>query len=188
EDEPRPGARAAEPSEPEPIAAAPQAGFDSEDAGPDLAYDEAMSAFNTGRYGDAEQRFDEIARTGGAKAAAASLFAAQAARNGGGCGVAAPRFEEVANRFPGTGVGNEAAWQAADCQRQLGLVEEARRHYRALLATAYANRAQQALAQLDAEPERVARPKAARPAHKGELGEAPAKKAAPPPAAETKSE
>ncbi len=185
-DEPRLGAAAAESKEQQ-VAAAPEPALDAEDAGPDLAYDEAMSAFNTGRYADAEQRFDEIARTGGAKAAAASLFAAQAARNGGGCAVAAPRFEEVANRFPGTGVGNEAAWQAADCQRQLGLLEEARRHYRALLATPYANRAQQALAQLESEPVRVARPKAARAAAKSDGSEAPAKRAAPP-AADTKSE
>jgi tetratricopeptide (TPR) repeat protein len=131
-----------------------QATLEGEDAGGDVAYDEAMAAFNAGRFPEAQRRFESIAAAGGAKAAAASLFAAQSARNGSGCGAAAARFEEVANHFPGTGVGNEATWQAADCYRALGELERARRHYRTLLATQYANRAQLALAELE-QPEQM---------------------------------
>lgn len=168
-------------TKPSNAAAAPlatAANLEAEDAGTDVAYGEAMAAFNEGRYADAQRRFEDIASAGGAKAASAALFAAQSARNGAGCGVAAERFEEVTNRFPGTGVGNEAAWQAADCYRALGQFDKARRHYRALLATQYATRAQQALSELDEAGPAIASKSAAKAARQ----KAEPKAAAAPPA------
>ena len=125
--------------------------------GGDQVYDRAMQAFRDRRYGDAQRDFDSVASRGGGNAAPAALFAAQAVRNDTGCSRAAPRFEAVNARYRGTGVGNEAAWQAADCYRTLGRIEDARRNYKLLLdAPGYGDRAQLALASISQEQSRVA--------------------------------
>ena len=80
----------------------------------DASYDAAMAAYRDGRYSEAERRFAEIASQGGAHAPNAALYEVQALRMVSGCPSAAPRFEDVHSRYPGS-VGSDAAWQAADC-------------------------------------------------------------------------
>jgi hypothetical protein len=95
-------------------------------------------------------------------AASAALFAAQARREASGCAAAAPRFEEVASRFPGSSAGYEAAWQAAECYSELGLRDRAERGYRQLAQTpGYEQRAQVALEALAPGTMAVARRQAA---------------------------
>jgi TolA-binding protein len=191
-----PIARADEPAPaPAPTAAAPAAvaadlSAGSADGG-EVEYNEAMDAYRGGRFAEAQRLFDDIAKSGGTNAASASLFAAQSARSSSGCGSAAERFDQVNVRYPGSHIGNEAAWQAADCYRALGQNDRARRNYQALLAApAYAERAQRAMDELTlAENEvasRRARAKAAAPAARPPAA-APAKRSAPQnPAADTK--
>ncbi len=130
----------------------------------DGEYDQAMDDYRAGRYGAAQKNFDSVANRGGGNAATAELFAAQSVRNESGCSAAAPRFEAINSRHRGTGIGNEALWQAGDCYRALGQQENARRTYKQLVGIAgYDDRAQRALAALDEEPV-AARKAAAKPA------------------------
>ena len=115
----------------------------------DASYDAAMAAYRDGRYSEAQRRFDEIASLGGPHAANAALYGAQALRRVSGCPTAAPRFEEVHTRYPGS-VGSDAAWQAADCYRSLGELARARQNYEQLSADpSYKTRAKEAIAELD---------------------------------------
>jgi hypothetical protein len=115
----------------------------------DASYDAAMAAYRDGRYSEAQTRFEQIASQGGPHAANAALYAAQALRRVSGCPSAAPRFEQVHSRYPGT-VGSDAAWQAADCYRSLGELARARQNYEQLIANpSYKTRAKEAIAELD---------------------------------------
>jgi TolA-binding protein len=115
----------------------------------DASYDAAMAAYRDGRYSEAQHRFDEIASSGGPHAANAALYGAQALRRVSGCPTAAPRFEEVHTRYPGS-VGSDAAWQAADCYRSLGDLARARQTYDQLSSDpSYKSRAKEAIAELD---------------------------------------
>jgi len=156
----------------------------------DASYDAAMAAYRDGRYSEAQRRFDEIATLGGPHAANAALYGAQALRRISGCPTAAPRFEEIHTRYPGS-VGSDAAWQAADCYRSLGDLARARSNYEQLATDpSYKTRAKEAIAELDqrvADQELAARraaaapaasPPAAAPAAKGKSASAPAKPAA----------
>ncbi len=115
----------------------------------DASYNAAVAAYRDGRYSEAEKRFASIAGQGGTHAASAALYEVQALRMVSGCPVAAPRFDEVHSRYPGS-VGSDAAWQAADCFRSLGDVAHARQDYQDLLSDPnYKGRAQEALNELD---------------------------------------
>jgi hypothetical protein len=142
----------------------------------DASYDAAMAAYRDGRYSEAQRRFDEIANSGGPHAANAALYGAQALRRVSGCPTAAPRFEAVHSRYPGS-VGSDAAWQAADCYRSLGELARARQNYEQLSADpSYKTRAKEAIAELDqrvADQELAAR-KAATAATAAAKGKAPA--------------
>jgi hypothetical protein len=156
----------------------------------DAVFDQAMSDFRAGRYGEAQKNFDVVASAGGGNAPTAALFAARSVRSDSGCSAAAPRFETVSTKHRGSNVGNEAAWQAADCYRSLGQIEDAKRNYKLLVGVAgYAERAELALNEMEqsrvaakapaAKPAAAAPPpakaKASKPAEKSET-----KKAAPP--------
>lgn len=91
-------------------------------------YAEAIRAYQAGSYAEAERLFSEVAARGGEKAGAAALHEAHSARNGSGCQRAASTYDEVALRFKGTAVGDEASWHAANCYRALGQIERARAH------------------------------------------------------------
>jgi TolA-binding protein len=154
----------------------------------DASYDAAMAAYRDGRYSEAQRRFDEIASLGGPHAANAALYGAQALRRVSGCPTAAPRFEEVHSRYPGS-VGSDAAWQAADCYRSLGELSRARANYEQLSADpSYKTRAKEAIAELDqrvADQELAAR-KATAATAAAAKGKAPAASAPAKPAASSK--
>jgi len=115
----------------------------------DASYDAAMAAYRDGRYSEAQRRFSEITSQGGPHAPNAALYEVQALRRVSGCPSAAPRFEDVHTRYPGS-VGNDAAWQAADCYRSLGELARARQNYEELAADpSYKSRAKEAIAELD---------------------------------------
>jgi TolA-binding protein len=129
----------------------------------DASYNAAMAAYRDGRYSEAEHRFAAIASQGGAHAGNAALYEVQAMRMVSGCPAAAPRFDDVHSRYPGA-VGNDAAWQAADCFRSLGELARARQDYQDLMTDPnYKGRAQDAIAELDqrAADQEVAARKAA---------------------------
>ncbi len=148
------------------------------DAGSDGTYDRGMEAYRAARYADAVKDFDAVASKGGPQAASAALFAGQAIRKSAGCSQAAPRFEAVSSRFRGGGIGHEATWQAADCYRALGRMDDARRSYTQLLdVPGYGQRAQLALASLETGDRVAAKRAAAAPPVGGAVG--PKAKAAP---------
>lgn len=119
--------------------------------------DAANSAFQGGRYVEAQRRYEEIAARGGSDAPAAALQAVEALRRQRGCPAAAPRYVEVHSRFRDTSSGSEAAWQAGDCYRALGELALARQNLEALLEVAeYRSRAETALADLKAREEQIA--------------------------------
>jgi TolA-binding protein len=132
------------------------------------AVDAATSAFQGGRYAEAQRRFEEIAARGGSEAPAAALQAVEALRRQRGCPAAAPRYDDVHSRYRDTPQGSEAAWQAGDCYRALGELTRARQSLEALLEVAeYRSRAEAALQELTAREEQVAaarKAKAAAPA------------------------
>lgn len=112
-------------------------------------YAEALAAYESGRYAEAEHAFSEVVAGGGEKAPAAALLEAHAARNGSGCQRAAGLYDAVASRYAGTTVADEAMWSAAGCYRMIGQTERARAHYQALLdRAAFTARAQASLDEL----------------------------------------
>ncbi len=126
-------------------------------------YGEAMSAYQQGRYAEAERLFSEVAAAGGEKAAAAALHEAHAARNGSGCQRATALYDQVSGRYAGSTVADEAAWQAASCYQALGQIARARAHYQALAARpAYRTRAEQAMSALDPQVALAAKANAAK--------------------------
>lgn len=133
----------------------------------EASYDSAMAAYRDGRYTEAQRRFNAIASQGGPHAGNAALYEVQALRMVSGCPTAAPRFESVHTRYPGS-VGNDAAWQAADCYRSMGNLASARRNYEQLATDpSYKSRAKEAIADLDqivSNAEVAARKAAAAPA------------------------
>jgi hypothetical protein len=140
----------------------------------------ASLAFQSGRYVEAQRRFEEIAARGGADAPRAALQAVEALRRLRGCPAAAPRYEEVHTRYRDTPSGNEAAWQAGDCYRALGDLPLARRNLEPLLQVAeYRARTEAALQELTAREEQLASAKKAK-------ASAPPAAAAPAPANEAK--
>ena len=93
------------------------------------------------------------------------------------------QFEQVTARYPGTASALEATWQAADCYKSLGEVDQARRSYERLFSTSYEERACAALGRLEDETPAVAARKAkaaSRPATAAGAAAAPQPQAAPP--------
>jgi hypothetical protein len=85
--------------------------------------------------------------------ASVALQQAKQLQQSSGCAAAAPKFEEVNSRFPGSPVAAEATWRAAECRRLLGEVEAARQGYLVLLeVNAYRERARAALSALGGDP------------------------------------
>lgn len=106
----------------------------------------ALSEFRSGRFTEAQRRFDEIARKGGPEAAEARLWSAQTVRKTKGCGAAIPLFESLRDSHAGETLADEANWQIGECQRAQGDLALARRTFGALLnSQAYRERARRAL-------------------------------------------
>lgn len=113
-------------------------------------YRDAMTAYQEGRYAEAERLFSDVASQGDERAASAALHEGHAARNGSGCQRAAALYDSVAERFQGGTVGDEASWHAATCYRAMGQLKRAAAHYSRLKErAAYASRAEKALAEID---------------------------------------
>lgn len=147
------------------------------------SFSDALLAYREGRFAEARDRFDEIARAGSDDAATAMLFAGRATEKLSGCEVARSRYEEVANRFEGAHVAVEAQWLAAECLRELGETELARRGYQRLLLTPdYKARAEQALAALNEGAGRSSDAVATKQAKPSPTREPPATAARPAPA------
>ncbi len=196
-DEPAPVAAAAEaPGEaeaksPRAASAAPPApvavGVDEELAksGGDTAsaFANGVALFDEGRYVEARRAFESVATRGGDHAPEAALYAARSTRQSDGCSAASMQFEQVTARYPGTASALEATWQAADCYKSLGEVDQARRSYERLYSTSYEDRARAALGRLEDETPAVAARKAkaaSRPAAGGAAPPAAVPQAAPP--------
>lgn len=150
------------------------------DSDGDSAFQAALGELQSGHYQEARRQFESVAARGGPDAAQASLLAARAAKSQEGCTVAAPLFDHVPSRYPGTSAGYDATLEAATCYETLGDSEKARRTYQALLdVPSHSGRAKASLAQLDRAdpPVEVASRKAAA----AKPAAAPASPAAPPP-------
>ena len=113
------------------------------------AYADAMTAYQQGRYAEAERLFSEVASAGGEQAASAALHEGHAARNGSGCQRAAAIYDAIASKHLGSTIAAEASWHAASCYRAMGQQSRAIAHYQLLAASgAFADRARQALSEL----------------------------------------
>jgi hypothetical protein len=107
-----------------------------------------MAAYRSRNFAEATRQFDGAARSGDQNAA---LWAAKAVKDGnGGCGLAVPRFDAVAQRSSGTWIGNEAQLEAARCQIALGQLDAARERLAKLSnVPSHSGPAQQALNELN---------------------------------------
>jgi hypothetical protein len=123
--------------------------------------------------------------------ASVALQQAKQLQQSSGCSAAAPKFDEVNTRFPGSPVAAEATWRAAECRRLLGEIGAARQGYLVLLeVNAYRERARAALSALGGDPNSdtaVASKPASKPATSSPAGAA-AEPAAPPAKAKAKAE
>jgi TolA-binding protein len=122
-------------------------------------FEEAAHAYRAGRYVQAQRLFERVGRAGGAHAAEAALYAAQATRYASGCGAAISRFERVRSRFPASGVASEALWRAAKCQQKLGDRAAAKQNFESLLhVPSYARDARRSLLELEGKVEEAPGP------------------------------
>lgn len=118
-----------------------------------VLFNQARVAYHAQRYDEARRVFDRVAAAEGAHAPVAALLAAHALRHGAGCASAVDRFARVAAQYPGSEVGEEAAWESASCYRALGDRERARALYARLTdSPRYGPRARTALERLPAPP------------------------------------
>jgi TolA-binding protein len=118
--------------------------------GEDSVFHAALGAYRAGRFKEARQQFESVVAQGGRDAPQAAYYAAQSAKSAEGCGVGAPLFDQVSQRYPGTRAGYDGTWEAASCYQAIGDTEKARRAYQALLdEPIYGTRARNALAELD---------------------------------------
>jgi hypothetical protein len=131
-------------------APAPAAQLADKEGQGDELFQAAEQAYREQRFKEARQQFEGVVARGGTNAAKAALYAAQSVKGSDECGAAAPLFDQVSQRYPGTRAGYDATWEAAACYEALGDHEKARRSYQALLdEPSYGARARGALAQLD---------------------------------------
>jgi hypothetical protein len=109
-------------------------------------YGTALQAYRNQRYAQAQRDFELIAAQGGAEAPSAALWAAKSMLRSQGCPSAVARFDELQSRYAASDIGNQAAWEAANCYQALGQSERARKSYLQLReASGYSERAQRAL-------------------------------------------
>jgi len=147
---------------------------------PPTDFDTAMNAYNTGDYATSTQLWDKGAQNGDLNAA---LWEARSIREASGCGVAAARFDRVAQQAGVSAVANDAKFDAARCYRALGQYDVARALLSQLiLVPAYFNRAQSELNSMGPKASAKARAAAGQSAPQQQQQQAPAA-GAPPPAA-----
>lgn len=106
----------------------------SNNAGPSLLQ-LAKDAFATGRYAEAHELSERAIQIGGGDTAQAALLSASALAKDAGCAAALARFEALRSRHGRSAVGDEAAWNAAECHQSLGQADRARQLYEELRAS-----------------------------------------------------
>jgi hypothetical protein len=95
----------------------------------------AKAAFREGRYAEAHELSERIIQAGGGETAQAALLSASALARDAGCAAALARFEALRSRHGRSVVGDEAAWNAAECHQSLGRFDRARQLYEELRAS-----------------------------------------------------
>jgi hypothetical protein len=95
----------------------------------------AKEAFREGRYVEAHELSERVIQTGGGETAQAALLSASALARDAGCAAALARFEALRSRHGRSTVGDEAAWNAAECHQSLGRFDRAKQLYEELRAS-----------------------------------------------------
>lgn len=106
----------------------------------------ARSAYRNGSYAEAHQLSERVIQMGGTETAQAALLSASALARDAGCAQALARFEALRSRYGRSAIGDEAAWNAAECHQSLGRSDRARQLYEELRSTpAWGQRARERL-------------------------------------------
>ncbi|HEY5961656.1 MAG TPA: zf-HC2 domain-containing protein [Polyangiaceae bacterium] len=92
----------------------------------------ARDAFQNGNFSEAHELAERAIAVGGTETGQAALLSAEALARDAGCSAALARFEALRTRHGRTSVGDEAAWQAAECHRSLGRFDRAKQLYEEL--------------------------------------------------------
>ncbi len=123
------------------------------------ARNNAMAAYNAGRYDDAARLFGALA----ANSVDAALWEARSMREGSAkCRGAATKFDQVAGRAAGTTIGNDAKLESARCYRVIGQAAAATQRLNELLTVpSHAERARQELQSMGSNAQGKAPAKAA---------------------------
>ena len=105
------------------------------------------AAFRARNFAEATKQYDIAAQSGDLNAA---LWAAESTREGQGCAVALGRFDQLAQKAPGSWVGEEASLRAARCQMAMSQLDGARARLDKLAqGSTHQQQAQQALSELN---------------------------------------
>jgi len=113
----------------------------------DETYERAMASYRAGRHHEAQRDFGLVNRSGGPKAASAALYEARAVRSHSGCQAAVAYYTQVQQRYGGSAVAADAAWEQADCYVAMGERDKARALWLALRSnSAYQAQASRELA------------------------------------------
>src|SRR5512133_139290 len=92
----------------------------------------ARDAFRQGDYAEAHQLSERVIQLGGGETAQAALLSAMALARDAGCAAALARFEALRTRHGRSAVGDEAAWNAAECHQSLGRFDRAKQLFEEL--------------------------------------------------------
>jgi tetratricopeptide (TPR) repeat protein len=116
----------------------------------------AREAFQNARYSEAHELSERAIRAGGSETAQAALLSASSLAKDAGCAAALARFEALRSRHGRSAVGDEAAWNAAECHRALGRFDRARQLYESLrVSNVWGPRARERLRNADEAPTAV---------------------------------
>lgn len=106
----------------------------------------ARDAFRQGNYAEAHELSERVIQLGGAETPQAALLSASALARDAGCAQALARFEALRSRYGRTAIGDEAAWNAAECHQSLGRFDRAKQLYEELrTSSAWGHRARERL-------------------------------------------
>jgi hypothetical protein len=117
-------------------ATAPTASVTAAPTAPSGGMTAAREAFRNGNFAEAHELAERVIAAGGSDTAQAALLSAEALARDAGCSAALARFEALRSRHGRTSVGDEAAWEAAECHRSLGRFDRAKQLYEELRVSA----------------------------------------------------
>jgi hypothetical protein len=92
----------------------------------------AREAYQQGRYAEAHELSERAIQAGGSETAQAALLSASALARDAGCAAALARFEALRSRHGRSAVGDEAAFNAAECHQSLGRFDRAKQLFEEL--------------------------------------------------------